>query len=153
MIILTGHLIAISGKKDLKIWKLVLKHRTVKGAFSQRLANYDKILTMLVKILNTPLLTIVTKSSQIRPRYVPGRSAIDCFIVDTTYHLLFQWIQQLLSVHFFWSLSYGIHHLICHMKTGNFLTFFVWSFISKKAIFWFMFYDLGCGHICFLTFA
>ena len=71
---------------------------------------------MLVKILQTPLLTIVTKNSQIRPRYAPGRGAMDCFIVDTTYHLLFQWIQQLLSVHFFRSLSYGIHHLICHMK-------------------------------------
>ena len=61
---------------------------------------------MLVKILNTPLLTIVTKSSisDITGdpiRYVPGTGVIGCFIADTTYHPLLQWIQQLSSMYIF----------------------------------------------------
>ena len=54
--------LAISGERDLKISKNVLKYRAALRFFSET-CKYDENLTMLVKILNAPLLTIITKNS------------------------------------------------------------------------------------------
>ena len=73
----------------LKIYKNVLKYRAIYGFCSQRFARMMKIW----QFSNTPV-NYCRKKLHLRycdsPRYVPETGAIGCFIVDTTYHPLFQ---------------------------------------------------------------
>ena len=123
--------------------KKCVKNRAARRFFSETY-NYDENLTMLVKILNVLLLTIIAKNSISNIAVVLDTSLEQVHWLLYCRHDLPSSIpmDSATFVHafflsFLWNSSFDMSY-----KTGSFLTFSARSSSFKKVLFWFMFYDL-----------